>query len=1171
MSFESFLTALMSPQNGARAAAEQKYNEMKAADPGPLVGHLMAVLAQPAPDPTLRAFSAVLLRGLIGRRATVYFSLPAQTQAQLRSGLLAVATENASNKLLSKRVCDTIGELGIVVEANGHWAELLPWALQQINTPNPDICEVGLTVLAQVALVLASRPQYHQHYPNLCMLLQRCMTAPGAGVGVRVAAVQVTCNLVVCITSSEQRAAFRPLVPSMLIALADVLTRDNTTLKSAEMLECFGDVSYEHGSFYRLHLAQVHAAMLQIAGSTQLDDKLRRFAVEWIAATAEGSGSMCRKLANNAYTRNTLPVLLSMMLADVDSMVGDLAAWEKRGETAGAGGGTVGDDSDITNFDVALSGIERIGRAIGAKRFVPTLFEILGQYMTNPDWRCRFVALMVVGCSAETMPSEYLDPMIQQLTPFFNAQASEGADPRVRCAACDVVGELSLEGAHAHVFQAGHHAVVIPILHTLLSDPSSPRVQSRAAAALIVFLEACEEEYVLPHLQGLLTVLFERLQRGQRVVKEQAVTAIASLAEVASRNFGAMIDEDDEDEFGIREQLRMQAQQQNGGAITSPLAQYYPHIMPTLKQILQTCSSKDDRLLRARALECATLFGVAVDKAQFHDDAVQIMQFMMHQQKSGLSFDDPLRSYMLQGWARIGRSFGAEFSQYLNMIMPSLLEAASVEAEKTVDEDTASKLEQDMGEEEEGGNSKYMVNMGDRIVQVHTSALDEKTTAMQMLGTMAHEMKAVFAPYVASVISIVGPLTLISGTVHDELRSAAIATMPSLIDAVNATGNKQGVSQLFQHIQSRLLVAIDEEYDMDVLKTAAQSLKESVLAACRPAGVTQESDDFSNAVPMLDASGLSSIFGMLVKSMRASLQRRAVRIAERKVAEDYDEEDMEMEELANEAEAELLYILHESIGAVIKTHGNSFLPSFQAEVMPLMQQMAQKGGLSSDRKIVVYIFDDVVEFGGEQVQRDLMPQIFPSFLSSTKPEEEASLRQGCAYGIGVCATQGGQHFAPYVPHAAKALVDCISHPEATGPANSAATDNCISSLGKVCSYHAGTLPNCRAILLQVSRSKNDPYDLSVAVQTGHHQDRPRVCASQRRHAEFRVWVGSTEFTMFVVLCVFLGPRLKCPSVFSRVAFSPHLFNPLPPPPPSRPLLVLVFFIAFFGKTSVEGR
>ena len=1059
----------MSPQNAVRAQAEQNFNQMKTTNPGELVGHLMGVMVNNTAngDDTLRVFSAVLLRGLVGRRATVYFKLSQQIQTQLKMSLLKVAVDSASNKPLSKKICDTIGELGIVIEANGHWAELLPWCLQQINTANADICEVGLTVLSQVALVLAHNPQYHQHYPNLCMLLQRCMTAPGAGVGVRVAAVQVTCNLVVCIQNSDQRSAFRPLVPSMLCALADVLTRDSTTLKSAEVLECFGDVSYEHASFYRPHLAEVHGAMVQVATSTQLDDKLRRFAVEWIASTAEGSGSMCRKLQNNAYTRNSLPMLLNMMLADVDGMVGDLAAWEKRGEQSASG--SYGDDSDITNFDVALSSIERIGRSIGAKRFIPVLFEILGQYMSSQDWRCRFVALMVLGAVAEILPSDYLDPIMQQLPPFFNPQSPEGSDPRVRCAACDVIGEMSLEGAHAHIFQAGHHAQVIQILHTLLSDPSSPRVQSRAAAALIVFLEACEEEYVLPHLDGLLTKLFERLQMGQRVVKEQAVTAIASLAEVASRNFGALVDEDEDDEFGILEQLRQQQQQQNG-AITSPLAQYYPHVMPTLKQILQTCSGKEDRVLRARALECATLFGVAVDKSQFHADAVQIMQFMMHQQKSGLSFDDPLRSYMLQGWARIGRSLGTEFSQYLNMIMPALLEAASLAAEETMDPAAAEKYEKEMqeGGDVEVGSNQYMINMGDRIVKVHTSALEEKTTALQMLGTLAHEMKAVFAPYVANVMSIAGPLTLMSGSLHDELRSAAIAVLPSLIDSVNATRDKQKVNQLFQHVKAQLLVVIDQEEDMDVLKTATQSLKECVLAACRPAGVTEESTEYAKYVQMLDEPGLDSIFAMLAKSMKASLQRRAVRIAQRKVAEDYDEEDEEMEELANEAEAELLYFLHESIGAVIRTHGNSFLPAFMKEVMPLMQQMAQQGALASDRKIVVYIFDDVVEFGGDQVQQQLMPQIFPSFLGSTKPEEEASLRQACAYGMGACAAQGGQYFAPYANHAANALIECISHPEAFSSANGTATDNCVSSLGKVCSYHADKLPNCRNILLQVS-------------------------------------------------------------------------------------------------------
>jgi hypothetical protein len=49
-----------------------------------------------------------------------------------------------------------------------------------------------------------------------------------------------------------------------------------------------------------------------------------------------------------------------------------------------------------------------------------------------------------------------------------------------------------------------------------------------------------------------------------------------------------------------------------------------------------------------------------------------------------------------------------------------------------------------------------------RVITVHTSALDEKTTAMQMLGTMAREMKELFAPYVQDVMNVAAPLMLFS-------------------------------------------------------------------------------------------------------------------------------------------------------------------------------------------------------------------------------------------------------------------------------------------------------------------------------------------------------------------------------------------------------------------------
>ena len=76
---------------------------------------------------------------------------------------------------------------------------------------------------------------------------------------------------------------------------------------------------------------------------------------------------------------------------------------------------------------------------------------------------------------------------------------------------------------------------------------------------------------------------------------------------------------------------------------------------------------------------------------------------------------------------------------------------------------------------------------------------------------------------------------------------------------------------------------------------------------------------------MMDEAALNSVFQQLVVAMTGSLQRRAQRRAERQVAEDYDEDDEEMDELCNESEVELLYFLHECIGAVIRTHGKYFL------------------------------------------------------------------------------------------------------------------------------------------------------------------------------------------------------------------------------------------------------
>ena len=87
---------------------------------------------------------------------------------------------------------------------------------------------------------------------------------------------------------------------------------------------------------------------------------------------------------------------------------------------------------------------------------------------------------------------------------------------------------------------------------------------------------------------------------GAAALQEGALTALASVADAANAHF-------------IR---------------------YYDTVMPMLKNILYSASSKAEQLLRAKALECVSLVGMAVGKERFRADAQEVMAFMQQLQVS---------------------------------------------------------------------------------------------------------------------------------------------------------------------------------------------------------------------------------------------------------------------------------------------------------------------------------------------------------------------------------------------------------------------------------------------------------------------------------------------------------------------------------------------------------
>lgn len=67
-------------------------------------------------------------------------------------------------------------------------------------------------------------------------------------------------------------------------------------------------------------------------------------------------------------------------------------------------------------------------------------------------------------------------------------------------------------------------------------------------------------------------------------------------------------------------------------AANAHFMRYYDTVMPMLKTVLYNANNKSEQLLRAKALECVSLVGMAVGKERFRADAQEVMAFMQQLQ-----------------------------------------------------------------------------------------------------------------------------------------------------------------------------------------------------------------------------------------------------------------------------------------------------------------------------------------------------------------------------------------------------------------------------------------------------------------------------------------------------------------------------------------------------------
>lgn len=777
-----------------------------------------------------------------------------------------------------------------------------------------------------------------------------------------------------------------PLLPNLLNSLPMFL-QNGQDQALANVLESLIDLVELAPKMFREMFATIIEFCSTVAKNTELASETRLGALELLTTFSEVSPAMCKQ--SSTYTSTMVLVNLSM-LTEVGQDDEDAAEWNNEDNAD--------DDDTEPEYDAARQSLDRVSLKLGGQSLAAPLFQYLPGMIQSSNWRECFAALMALSSAAEGC----VDVLITEIPKLLDMilPTLDYPHARVQYACCNALGQMSTDFADIIQKVAGDR--ILPALISKLTSKSVPRVQAHAAAALVNFSEAATKEILEPYLDDLLNNLLVLLQSPKRYVQEQVLTTIAIIADAAEQKF----------------------------------IKYHDTLLPMLIGFLKTNMGPDNRLLTAKCIECATLIALAVGKDNIAPHSQELIQILGSIQETVIEIDDPVKPYLEQGWGRICKIIGAEFVPFLPAVLPPLLSAAKAAQDISL-------LEEDEAEEYSNNDEWDVINLSGKLIAVHTAALDDKVSAMDLLRIYATQLKGLFFPWVKETVQDIA-IPALDFYLHDGVRASAALTLAALLKStIYATSNNSAETlSMWSQICNKLVEVLTNEPVPELLVAYYTAIAEC-LAALGPNSLSNEQ----------------------MLTLSASINVNMTEIYERIKLRDSDDDEYKEDVDDNEEEytdEELLDEINKVISAIFRSAKTNFLPQFQIQILPLASNFMSDENISIKFCGLCIICDVLEHCGASFDQKEYLNYIISDCLTAP----QANIRQPSAYAVGIAAQYGGSVYAELCLNTLPTLFEIATFPDARAEENLSATENCVSAIAKICRTYGSTIPNLDKVLHQ---------------------------------------------------------------------------------------------------------
>ncbi|MCJ1311017.1 hypothetical protein MMC25_004687 [Agyrium rufum] len=944
---------------------------------------------QESTDQGTRTFAAVLFRRMaIKTRKIPGNETPQELFLTLQSGqrnairgklLQCLASEPLPH--VRNKIGDAVAEIARQYYDEGEqWPELLGALFQASQSEDASQRENAFRIFATTPGIIEKNQE------------DAVQTAFGKGfldnsIDVKIAAIEAFASFFRSITKKSQKKYYGAVtnILNILPPLQSSGDSENLTKGLVALIELAEIAPIMFRPFFH-GLVQFSVSVMQ---DKDLTDTARQNALELMATFADYSPVMCKK--DESYASDMVTQCLNLM-TDIGEDDEDAAIWN------------ASEDLDVEESDLNhVAGeqcMDRLANKLGGPTLLPPTFNWLPRMLQSTSWKDRHAALMAISAISEgcrdSMEGE-LDQVLSLVVP-----ALRDAHPRVRWAGCNALGQMSTD--FSGTMQSKYHQIVLTNIIPVL-ESTEPRVQAHAAAALVNFCEEAEKAVLEPYLDDLLGRLLLLLRNDKRFVMEQALSTIATIADSAETAFG----------------------------------KYYDTLMPLLFIVLRGEQGKEFRLLRAKAMECATLIAVAVGKEKMGQDAFTLLQILGQIQQNIQDADDPQAQYLLHCWGRMCRVLGSDFVPYLPSVMPPLMELASVKADIQLleDEEQISNLQDEEGWE--------LVPIKGKVIGIKTSILEEKHMAIELIVVYAQHLEAAFEPYVADIMDKVS-LPGLAFFFHDPVRVASARSVPVLLNSYKKAHGERSptMAKLWDLTMEKVLEVLTPELAIDTLGEMYQCFYESVEVLGKDCLTPSHMATFiQNAKEVLE-------------DYQARVRKRN---EERQDVEDGEEESEDLL-FAIEDDQNLLSDMNKAFHTIFKNHGASFLASW-ARLIPFYDALVTNPD-ATQRQWAICIYDDVLEFCGEQ-SWSYQTHIKQPLMDGMRDEIPAN-RQAACYGIGQLADKGGPNWADFLAESLPLLFAVCSIPTSREDDHVYATENACAAIAKILHRNASKVQNQQEIV-----------------------------------------------------------------------------------------------------------